>query len=73
MAGPAGLCQGRTEKVSYRLAQQPGSYVVLKYIRKVAKRLETETILTAPTPANVLEHSAADIRRSIVLSPTRCP
>ena len=29
------------EKVSYRLAQQPGSFVVLKYIRKVVKRLDT--------------------------------
>ena len=26
------------EKVSYRLAQQPGSYVVLKYVRPVVKR-----------------------------------
>ena len=49
------------EKVSYRLAQQPGSYVVLKYIRKVVKRIDTETILTPPAPANVLERSAADV------------
>ena len=26
------------EKVSYRLAQRPGSYVVLKYVRPVVKR-----------------------------------
>ena len=43
------------EKVSYRLAQQPGSYVVLKYVRKVVKRLDTKTILTAPA------RSAADV------------
>ena len=49
------------EKVSYRLAQQPGSYVVLKYIRKVVKRLDTKTILTPPAPANVLGRSAADV------------
>ena len=49
------------EKVTYRLAQQPGSYVVLKYIRKVVKRLDTKTILTPPAPANVLERSAADV------------
>ena len=49
------------EKVSYRLAQQPGSYVVLKYVRKVVKRRDTQTILTAPAPANVLERSAADV------------
>ena len=49
------------EKVSYRLAQQPGSYVVLKYIRKVVKRIDTETILTPPAPANVLERTAVDV------------
>ena len=49
------------EKVSYRLAQQPGSYVVLKYVRPVVKRRGTETMLTAPAPANVLERSCADV------------
>ena len=49
------------EKVSYRLAQQPGSYVVLKYVRPVVKRRDTQTIHTAPAPANVLERSAADV------------
>ena len=49
------------EKVSYRLAQQPGSYVVLKYVRPVVKRLDTETILTAPAPVNVLERSVAAV------------
>ena len=41
--------------------QQPGSYVVLKYVRKVVKRLDTKTILTPPAPANVLERSAVDV------------
>ena len=49
------------EKVSYRLAQQPGSYVVLKYVRPVVKRRGSETMLTAPAPANVLERSCADV------------
>ena len=49
------------EKVSYRLAQQPGSYVVLKYVRQVVKRRDTQAILTAPAPANVLERSGADV------------
>ena len=49
------------EKVSYRLAQQPGSYVVLKYVRSVVKRRDTQAILTAVAPANVLERSAADV------------
>ena len=49
------------EKVSYRLAQQPGSYVVLKYVRSVVKRRDTRAILTTAAPANVLERSAADV------------
>ena len=49
------------EKVSYRLAQQPGSYVVLKYVRPVVKRRDTQAILTAAAPANVLERTAADV------------
>ena len=35
--------------------------MVLKYVRKVVKRRDTQTILTAPAPANVLERSAADV------------
>lgn len=30
------------EKITYRLAQRPGSYVVLKYVRKVIKDLNTK-------------------------------
>ena len=32
------------EKVTYRLAQRPGSYMVLKYNRPVIKRLDTQAI-----------------------------
>ena len=49
------------EKVSYRLAQQPGSDGMLKDVRKVVKRRETEAMLTAAAPANVLERSGADV------------
>lgn len=49
------------EKVSYRLAQRPGSYVVLKYIRPVIKRLETQTISCPPAPVGVIEGSRADV------------
>ena len=35
--------------------------MVLKYVRKVVKRLDTKTILTAAGPANVLERSASDV------------
>ncbi len=30
-----------TQKITYRLAQRPGSYVVLKYVRRVIKRKDT--------------------------------
>ena len=49
------------EKVTYRLAQRPGSYVVLAYTRPVYKILDEETILTTPAPANVLDRSVADV------------
>ena len=49
------------EKVTYRLAQRPGSYVVLQYTRPVYKLLDDQTILTTPAPANVLDKSVADV------------
>ena len=50
-----------SEKATYRLAQRPGSYVVLKYVRKVIKRNDTGAIITPPAPANVLDQSVADV------------
>jgi len=49
------------EKVTYRLAQRPGSYVVLKYVRPVIKRIDTQTISAPPAPQGVLEDSRADV------------
>jgi transposase len=49
------------EKVSYRLAQRPGSYVVLKYVRPVIKRCDTQAISCPPAPAGVIEGSRADV------------
>jgi len=49
------------QKVSYRLAQRPGSYVVLKYIRHLIKRRDTQAIYCAPAPRGVLEGSRADV------------
>lgn len=49
------------EKVTYRLAQRPGSYVVLKYVRAVIKRLDTQAISAPPAPAGVIEGSRADV------------
>jgi transposase len=49
------------EKVTYRLAQQPGAYVVLKYIRKVIKLKETQAIHCPAAPPAVFEKSVADV------------
>jgi transposase len=48
-------------KVSYRLAQRPGSYVVLKYVRPVIRRRDTQVIHCPPAPVGVLEGSRADV------------
>lgn len=50
-----------SEKVTYRLAQRPASYVVLKYVRPVIKRHETQSIHGAAAPVGVLEGSRADV------------
>jgi transposase len=49
------------QKISYRLAQRPGSYVVLKYIRPLIKRLDTQAISCPPAPLGVIEGSRADV------------
>ena len=58
---PENLREVIGEKVSYRLAQQPGSHVVLKYVRPVVKRKDTLAIVTAAAPGQVLERTAADV------------
>lgn len=49
------------EKVTCRLAQRPGSYVMLRYVRKVYKRKTDGAFSCAPAPAAVLERSCADV------------
>ena len=49
------------EKVSHRLAQRPGSYVILKYVRPLIKRRDTLALSCAPAPAGVIEGSRADV------------
>ena len=49
------------EKITYRLAQRPGSYQVLKYRRPVVKLKATEAIHTVPAPTAVFEGSRADV------------
>jgi len=58
---PADQQQLISEKVSYRLAQRPGSYVVLKYVRSVIKNTETGELITSPVANNVLDRSIADV------------
>ena len=49
------------EKVSHRLAQRPGSFVVLKYVRPLIKRRDTQTLHCAPAPVGLFEGSRADV------------
>jgi transposase len=49
-----------SEKVTYRLAQKPASYVVIKIIRPVVKRKDG-TLVSASAPAGVLGKSVADV------------
>lgn len=50
-----------SEKISYRLAQRPVSYVVLKYIRPVVKRKTDGVLISTPAPASPLGKSLADV------------
>jgi len=63
LAPPGGMDDGAVvigEKVTYRLAQRPGCYVVLKYIRPVVKRPDG-TMSCHPAPESVLGKSVADV------------
>lgn len=60
-----GLAEGEYEvigeKVSHRLAQRPGSYVILRYVRQVIKRRDDQSLHCPPAPTGVLDHSRADV------------
>jgi transposase len=49
------------EKVTYRIAQRPGSYQILKYRRPVVKIKSSAQILALPAPEGILEGSRADV------------
>lgn len=49
------------EKVTHRLAQEPGLWVVLRYVSETFKRRDTGEVMAAPAPAAVLERSCADV------------
>ena len=50
-----------SHKESYRLAQRPGSYVVIKYRRPVVKIKASEALVCAAAPAGVIDGSRADV------------
>ncbi|MFM9435090.1 transposase [Janthinobacterium sp. CG_23.3] len=49
------------EKVTHRLAQGPGSYVVLKYVRPGIKRKDSQALSCPPAPVGVIDGSRADV------------
>lgn len=49
------------EKVTYRLAQRPSGYEVIKYIQRVYKRRASGEIVATITPPAVLEKCVADV------------
>lgn len=50
-----------SEKTTDRIAQRPGSYVVLRYVREVWKMKDDGSMVQAPAPPAVLERSLADV------------
>lgn len=46
---------------TFRLAQRPGSYVVIKYVRPVIKRIDTQAITCPSAPEGVIDGSRADV------------
>ena len=49
------------EKISYRLAQRPAGYTVIRYHRPTIKLRESGQLITVPAPFGVLEGSRADV------------
>jgi transposase len=49
------------EKVTYRVAQRPGAYVILKYRRSLIKRKDTGVLSCPPAPPAVFEKGLADV------------
>ncbi len=50
-----------SETITYRLAQRPASYTVIKFIRPVVKRKSDSVLLRAALPEMVLGKSIADV------------
>ena len=50
-----------SHKVTYRLAQQRASYVIIEERRPVIKEKTTTKLISTPAPARVLDNSIADV------------
>jgi transposase len=62
LLGPeAGQYEVIDTKVTRRLAQRPGSYVVLEYRRPVIRHKAAATLMEVPAPSAVFEGSLADV------------
>jgi transposase len=57
---PAGGWKVVAQKITWKLAQRPASYEVLKYVRPVYK-LDDGKLVTAPAPPAVLDKCSADV------------
>ena len=60
------------EKVTHRLAQRPGSYVILKYVRQVIKRLDTQALSCPAAPVGVIDGSRADVSFVVGMTLDKC-
>lgn len=49
------------QKETYRLAQRPASYVVLKYVQTTYRVKETDQVLSVPVPTAIFNRSYADV------------
>ena len=48
-------------KYTYRLAQRPGSHVILKYQRDVVRHKANQTLTTVAAPSGLFDRSCADV------------
>lgn len=60
-AVPAQRREFVSERISYRLAQRPGSYSILEFRHQTWKLIDTQRIVSTPAPVAVLERCAADV------------
>jgi transposase len=61
-----------SHKETCKLAQRPGSYVILKYVRPVIKIKATEELRCAAAPVGVIEGSRADVSFAAGLVVNKC-